>query len=114
MLGQTFCVFSISKVHIKVKAWTDGTIYSTCQEVVLFLFLVNCKELFCPNTMHLYNQLPVTVYRCTECTAVSGELRCIVVTAVGSRVGRAEVTASYISLDQVIYSPIRKVHCTLE
>ena len=34
-----FFVFSISKVHIKVKAWTDGTIYSTCQEVVIFLYL---------------------------------------------------------------------------
>ena len=35
---------SISKVHIKVKDLTVGTIYTTRQEVVLFLFSVNSQD----------------------------------------------------------------------
>ena len=34
-------LLSISKAHIKVKVLTVGTIYTTRQEVVLFLFSVN-------------------------------------------------------------------------
>ena len=67
-LTKLLCYISISKVHIKVKALTDGTIYSTLEEVVLFLFPVSFKELFCLYTMCFVQPTACKLYRCTECT----------------------------------------------